>query len=251
MDDHRDYEISKFCEDSKPAYQEPTDKLKFNSVSFSEFEKEFNIDPFFYDLAGDLLTPYRVLYENGPWIAGGFLTRAIQGEKLDNFSGDIDIWFNTMDQQKEFAQDLNDERFGLKAIPAANFKSDYSYSYLLEYKGKTFKVQLISYKTFNSIDNLLRRFDAFHAMFGTDGVNVFYENGMAADCAKNKQLVFNWGHLNAATAHPDARYVLKRYTKFIKSGYNIENSEINRFAELIRKLPIPEHEKPYDGYGHF
>jgi hypothetical protein len=225
--------------------------LKFSSVSFSEFQDGFKIDPFFYDLAGDLLTPYRVLYEHGPWIGGGFLTRAIQGETFENFGGDIDVWFSSMEQRDSFAQDLHDERFGLKAVPAERYKSDYSYSYILSYKGREFKLQLISYKTFSSVDHLLRRFDVFSAMFGTDGVNVFYESDTALKSAIKKQLMFNWGHLNATTAHPDARYVLKRYTKFIKSGYKITDSEINRFTALLRKIPMPEREKSQDGYGHF
>jgi hypothetical protein len=227
------------------------EKLKFIEESFSDFEKNNNIDPFFYNLAGDLLTQYKVQYEYGPWIAGGFLTRAVQGETLENFSGDLDVWFNNNDQQNHFAQDLNDGKFGLEAIPAERFKSNYSYSYIVKYKDRDIKVQLISYKKFPTIEDLMGRFDMFSAMIGTDGVKVFYEADKALTCAKNKKMLFNWDHLNSKTAHPDARYVLKRYTKFIKAGYSVDNSEINRFTELLKKLPIPDQESFCDGYGHF
>ena len=103
--------------------------LNFEQTTFQEFQDTHNIDPFFYDLTGILLTPYRAVYERGPWIAGGFLTRAIQHETQSNFAGDIDIWFNTQEQIKEYAKDLEAGRFGITGTHAENFKSQYSYSY--------------------------------------------------------------------------------------------------------------------------
>lgn len=246
-----DMTVELFDEDNSFKRKPPKDELKFEELSFSEFEKKFKVDSFFYDLAGDLLTPYKVLYEDGPWIAGGFLTRSLQGETLENFDGDVDVWFSSHDQRTEFAQSLESGRFGLEVEHAERFKSQYSYSYILKYKERNFKLQLISYRTFPNIKSLLGRFDMFSCMFGTDGVNVFYEANNAIDAAINKKIMFNWNHLNETTAHPDARYCMKRYTKFIKDGYTADNSEINRFTNLIRKIPMTEDEISYDGYGHF
>src|ERR1035441_1239842 len=109
-------------------------EVSFDVMTFQEFQDEHKIDPFYYDLAGDLLTPYRLLYEYGPWIAGGFFTRSVQGETLQTFNGDIDIWFNTNEQKEEYKNDLDTNRFRLNAIQAPRYKSHYSYSYIIPYK---------------------------------------------------------------------------------------------------------------------
>jgi len=217
----------------------PTTISNFDSVTFQEFQDTHKIDPFYYDFAGDLLTPYRAIYEYGPWIAGGFFSRAIQGETLENFRGDVDIWFHTQEQVAEYVDGLDSNRFCLNAVKAERYKSHYSYSYIIPYKGRDFKIQLISYKTFNNIDVLLDRFDTFHSMIGTDGVNVYYERDAAIKCAKNKILYYNWDYiLKNASSMPDARLVLMRYSKFIANGYTISNGQTEKFVKLIKDSPM-------------
>jgi hypothetical protein len=225
--------------------------LEFGTISLSDFEEKFKSDSFLSNIAGDLLLPYRFSNEHihGPWIAGGLLTRTVQGEKLEDFSGDIDVFFYAQDQRVGYMRTLDENIFGLNATKSEKFKSDYSWTYEFNYHGKDIKLQLICYRTFANIKSLLSRFDMFSCMFGTDGINVFFEKDNAIECAMQKQMKYNWGYLNETTAHPDARYVLKRYTKFIRNGYKITDKELYKFSELIKKIPNREF-KEGEGAGY-
>ena len=227
-----------FSDEGVANFQPEKPKLNFLQTSFQEFQDTHNIDPFFYDFAGELLTPYRALYEQGPWIAGGFLTRSLQKENQHNFGGDVDIWFSEPEHIGEYMHDLESGRFGLNATKDKNFSSQYSFSYMVTFRGKEYKIQLISYRTFDCIENLLRKFDLFSAMIATDGVNIFYEKDKSLNCAKNKILSYNWDHVNGSTSNPDARLVLKRYSKFIANGYSVTDREIELFARLIKELSV-------------
>jgi len=212
--------------------------LKFAEISFQEFQDKYNLDPFYYDFAGGILASYRAAYYQGPWIAGGFFTRAMQGETAENFNGDIDVWFYDNEQKDEFIADLESNHFGLNARRAEKYSTNYSYNYLIPYNGKEYKVQLISYKTFPSIESLLSRFDLFSAIIGTDGVNVFFETEKSLDAAKHKRLEYNWTAIEERGIQPNATLVMRRYSKFIANGYSISGRELEKFIMLLKELNI-------------
>ena len=240
---------SDFSNTEKPKKPKLESHFKFEQVSFQEFQDSHNLDTFFYDFAGILLTSYRAVYYEGPWIAGGFFTRALQGETANNFNGDVDVWFKSEEQRNEFVADLESDRFGLSAKRAENYSTNYSYSYIIPYKGKEYKVQLIIYKTFESIESLLSRFDLFSTMIGTDGVNVFYEKEKSLVTAKNKRLEYNWKAIEEREAQSSAVLVMRRYSKFIANGYSISGIELEKFIKLIKELDILNASNDYNLTG--
>lgn len=232
MSDNWDWNGTPVC----PKCTEP--KLIFEQVSFQEFQDIHNLDPFFYDFAGVLLTSYRAAYYHGPWIAGGFLTRALQGETGSNFRGDVDVWFNSNEQKEEFIADLDSDRFGLGAKRDMTVPSKYAYTYIIPYQGRDYRVQLISYKTFNSIEHIMSDFDLFSAMIGTDGINVFYETEKSRENAKKKVLEYNWKNMREGQFQSNALVIMRRHSKFIANSYTISGKELEKFVMLIKDLPM-------------
>ena len=239
----------------------PNDKMTFETVPAHTFYEINNFDKSIVNLIDDLILHFRMIYSEGPWIAGGLMRRAIQGEKLNGLNGDIDIFVKDETQIEDVK-----ERFKTLAINNDIFKlsedyikatelggnvgqdgkmlvSPFAESFFFDYCGIPIKIQIITYKHFKSLPLVFTHFDLFCCMLGTDGANVTYEVNHTISDIHAKKLHFNWSHLDNHPGYqsgdeaPNAYLIMRRLTKFISEGYIIDNKDLKRLTALIHTLP--------------
>jgi hypothetical protein len=206
--------------------------LKFETMSLLDFEKKYNIPEEYSTLVTIFSLYFRVRYTTGPWIAGGLYRRALQGEKFENFSGDVDLFFNSKDQIEDFSKALFSGSFDIKN-PVFLKGSEFSQSFSAEIMGKKFTIQCINYKLFTSAQELLNQFDLFSCMFATDGVTMTYERNLAVHAAKNKFLKYNWQYVDNKGY---TMMFMSRFKKFLKEGYDIGRIELKNVTRLIQEM---------------
>lgn len=164
--------------------------------------------------------------ENGPWIAGGSIWKSIEGQKL---TCDIDIFFQSTKQCEEWYREILSIPYVNRIVSEIKSnKYNTSFKYLVNCgdKNKNFTIQLISFKFFKDICELIDGFDFTACQFGYDGTNL-YTGDTSMEDVKNRDIIFRHISNYNATAHH-----LKKYTDI---GFKVSEAQNKILTEYIIK----------------
>ena len=155
---------------------------------------------------------------DGPWIAGGALHRTYR--KLSLSDSDVDVFFKNKEQLDKYlfelnANDLTSGTYTVKSYVV----SEWHHTVVLSYMDTDWKIQCISFKYFDTIEDLFRSFDINVCRIAYDGNDVILEENVLNQI-QNNNLKFN----ASSIYYPSV--TLKRLVKYIKMGYNIEDTDL-------------------------
>ncbi len=165
--------------------------------------------------------------EDGPWIAGGALHRTYR--KLPLSDSDIDVFFKNKEQFEKFVYDLS-----VSSVTAGYIKiestiySEWHCTLTIKYMDIDWKIQCVTFKYFDNIEELFKSFDINVCRIAYDGTNVIYEDGVLNDINNNK-MKFNEGSIY----YPSV--TLKRLVKYVKMGYDIEDVDLKTLTHAFYK----------------
>ena len=155
---------------------------------------------------------------DGPWIAGGALHRTYR--KLSLNDSDVDVFFKNKEQLDKYLFELNanDLTSGMYTVKSY-VVSEWHHTVVVSYMDTDWKIQCISFKYFDTIEDLFRSFDINVCRIAYDGNDVILEENVLNQI-QNNNLKFNMGSIY----YPSV--TLKRLIKYIKMGYNIEDTDL-------------------------
>ena len=155
---------------------------------------------------------------DGPWIAGGALHRTYRKLSLSN--SDVDVFFKNKEQLDKYLLELtwNNLTSG-KYTHKSSVVSDWHHTVVISYMDTDWKIQCISFKYFDTIEDLFRSFDINVCRIAYDGNDVILEENVLNQI-QNNNLKFN----ASSIYYPSV--TLKRLVKYIKMGYNIEDTDL-------------------------
>ncbi len=160
------------------------------------------------------------LNKDGPWIAGGSLVRTYMGITVLN---DIDVFFSSTDQCKEYHKELKEQRhFSITSDTHSRDVNDI----VINFRGKTFKIQLITIELFDRATSLLDKFDLNICQLAYDGTYVYVAES-TLQSIDNRQIMIN------TITFPEK--MISRCMKYAKLGFSLPNSEITKFFDTIKK----------------
>lgn len=155
---------------------------------------------------------------DGPWIAGGALHRTYR--KLSLSDSDVDVFFKNKEQLDKYLLELNANALTSGTYTTKSYVvSEWHHTVVVSYMGTDWKIQCISFKYFDTIEDLFRSFDINVCRIAYDGNNVLFESNVLNEIHNNR-LTFNAGSIY----YPSV--TLKRLIKYIKMGYNIEDTDL-------------------------
>ena len=155
---------------------------------------------------------------DGPWIAGGALHRTYR--KLSLSDSDVDVFFKNKEQLDKYLIELNSNALSSGKYTTKSYVvSEWHHTVVLSYMDTDWKIQCISFKYFDTIEDLFRSFDINVCRIAYDGNNVILEENVLNQI-QNNNLKFNMGSIY----YPSV--TLKRLIKYIKMGYNIEDTDL-------------------------
>lgn len=159
---------------------------------------------------------------SGPWIAGGAVRRALNGEKLDS---DFDFFFASEEQAKKFASDLA----GLGAVKMASTEMAATYTLPAEMPEEgiylpEMKVQLITFQFFTYPEAVIEAFDFTLSQFAYDGEAVYLGAFSLWDVAR-KRIVIHKVTYGVST--------VRRLLKYSRQGYAVCSGAL---AELLKQV---------------
>ena len=163
----------------------------------------------------------------GPWIAGGSLHRPYRNLPL--VDSDVDVFFKNKEQLDKFLFDIK-----VYALRTGKYKtssyivSEWHHTIVVSYMNYDWKIQCVSFKYFESIQDLFKSFDINICRIAYDGDNVVYEQNVF-DQIKNNKLKFNVDSIN----YPSV--TLKRLVKYIKMGYDVEDEDLRILTHAFYK----------------
>ena len=164
--------------------------------------------------------------ENGPWIAGGSLHRTYR--KLPLTNADVDIFFKNKEQFEKFVTAISlTSLFSGNTIESTIY-SEWHCTLTIKYMDVDWKIQCVTFKYFDNIEELFKSFDINVCRIAYDGTNVIYEDGILDDIKTNK-LKFNEGSIY----YPSV--TLKRLVKYVKMGYDIEDVDLKMLTHAFYK----------------
>jgi len=164
--------------------------------------------------------------ENGPWIAGGCLHRTYR--KLPLTNADVDVFFKNKEQFEKFVTAISlTSLFSGNTIESTIY-SEWHCTLTIKYMDVDWKIQCVTFKYFDNIEELFKSFDINVCRIAYDGTNVIYEDGILDDIKTNK-LKFNEGSIY----YPSV--TLKRLVKYVKMGYDIEDVDLKMLTHAFYK----------------
>ena len=164
--------------------------------------------------------------ENGPWIAGGCLHRTYR--KLPLTNADVDVFFKNKEQFEKFVSSISLTSLFSGYTIESTIYSEWHCTLTIKYMDVDWKIQCVTFKYFDSIEELFKSFDINVCRIAYDGTNVIYEDGILNDINNNK-MKFNEGSIY----YPSV--TLKRLVKYIKMGYDIEDVDLKMLTHAFYK----------------
>ena len=196
--------------------------MKLETTEFNLFLKHLtNISPLEY-----LIELLPKCTENGPWIAGGCLHRTYRELPLTN--ADVDVFFKNKEQFEKFVYDLSVSSITAGYKIESTIYSEWHCTLTIKYMDVDWKIQCVTFKYFDSIEELFNSFDINVCRIAYDGKNVICEDNVLTDI-KNNKLKFNEGSIY----YPSV--TLKRLVKYIKMGYDIEDVDLKLLTHAFYK----------------
>ena len=196
--------------------------MKLEKIPLTKFLSHLtNISPLEY-----LIELLPKCTENGPWIAGGCLHRTYR--KLPLTNADIDVFFKNKEQFEKFVTAISlTSLFSGNTIESTIY-SEWHCTLTIKYMDIDWKIQCVTFKYFDNIEELFKSFDINVCRIAYDGTNIIYEDGVLNDINSNK-LKFNEGSIY----YPSV--TLKRLVKYVKMGYDIEDVDLKMLTHAFYK----------------
>jgi len=164
---------------------------------------------------------------DGPWIAGGALHRTYR--KLSLNDSDVDVFFKNKEQLDKYLLELNANALTSGKYTTKSYVvSEWHHTVVINYMDTDWKIQCISFKYFDTIEDLFRSFDINVCCIAYDGNNVVYEHN-ALNEINNNLIHFNSNRIN----YPSV--TLKRLVKYVKMGYDIEDYDLKVLTRAFYK----------------
>jgi hypothetical protein len=196
--------------------------MKLEKIPLTKFLSHLtNISPLEY-----LIELLPKCTENGPWIAGGCLHRTYR--KLPLTNADVDVFFKNKEQFEKFVYDLSVSSVTAGYNIESTIYSEWHCTLTIKYMDVDWKIQCVTFKYFDSIEELFKSFDINVCRIAYDGTNVVYEDGILNQINNNK-LKFNEGSIY----YPSV--TLKRLVKYVKMGYDIEDVDLKLLTHAFYK----------------
>ena len=165
--------------------------------------------------------------EDGPWIAGGALHRTYR--KLPLSDSDVDVFFKNKEQLDKYLLELNSNALSTTKYSVTTYiVSEWHHTMVVSYMDTEWKIQCVSFKYFDTIEDLFRSFDINVCCIAYDGTNVVYEHN-ALNEINNNVIHFNANSIN----YPSV--TLKRLVKYVKMGYDIEDYDLKVLTRAFYK----------------
>ena len=165
--------------------------------------------------------------EDGPWIAGGALHRTYR--KLPLSDSDVDVFFKNKEQLDKYLLELNSNALSTGKYSVTTYiVSEWHHTMVVSYMDTEWKIQCVSFKYFDTIEDLFRSFDINVCCIAYDGTNVVYEHN-ALNEINNNVIHFNANSIN----YPSV--TLKRLVKYVKMGYDIEDHDLKVLTRAFYK----------------
>jgi hypothetical protein len=161
--------------------------------------------------------------EQGPWLAGGSIWKAIENTPIEH---DIDFFFANREQYNEFIRTIKAIPYVYRIVNNKENPFNLSLGYHVHGNGynKTIKVQLIHYKFFPTMKELLDGFDFTACQFGFDGTHL-YTGNTALDDLRNREIIFN----NVRSVTSSAIHL----KKYLDRGFKVPTKEQEKFKKLF------------------
>jgi hypothetical protein len=200
--------------------QVPT--MKLEKIPLNKFLSHLtNISPLEY-----LIELLPKCTENGPWIAGGCLHRTYR--KLPLTNADIDVFFKNKEQFEQFVSAISLTSLFSGYTIESTIYSEWHCTLTIKYMDVDWKIQCVTFKYFDNIEELFKSFDINVCRIAYDGTNVIYGENILNEINSNK-LKFNEGSIY----YPSV--TLKRLVKYVKMGYDIEDVDLKLLTHAFYK----------------
>lgn len=163
---------------------------------------------------------------NGPWIAGGSVWKAIEGQSLDC---DLDFFFASPQQQEVYMRIM-------RSIPYVNHivsekKNDYNTTFGFHVYdngyNKTVPIQYVTFRYAPCIEGILNEFDFTVCQFGFDGKTLFTGDN-SLEHLNDRKIVFHNVHDTSATA--------VHLKKYLAKGFVIPPDQQLKFNDLMVEM---------------
>jgi hypothetical protein len=196
--------------------------MKLEKIPLNKFLSHLtNISPLEY-----LIELLPKCTENGPWIAGGCLHRTYR--KLPLTNADVDVFFKNKEQFEIFVSTMSLSSLFSNYTIESTIYSEWHCTLTIKYMDVDWKIQCVTFKYFDNIEELFKSFDINVCRIAYDGTNVVYEDGVLNEINSNK-LKFNEGSIY----YPSV--TLKRLVKYVKMGYDIEDVDLKMLTHAFYK----------------
>jgi hypothetical protein len=164
--------------------------------------------------------------ENGPWIAGGCLHRTYR--KLPLTNADVDVFFKNKEQFEIFVSTMSLSSLFSNYSIESTIYSEWHCTLTIKYMDVDWKIQCVTFKYFDNIEELFKSFDINVCRIAYDGTNVVYGENVLNEINNNK-LKFNEGSIY----YPSV--TLKRLVKYVKMGYDVEDVDLKTLTHAFYK----------------
>jgi hypothetical protein len=164
------------------------------------------------------------LSASGPWVAGGLVRRAIQGER--GVESDVDYFFSCSQQMADAQKMLVD------GGASVTRQTDDTVSLSVRWNATDVAVQLVAIKYYASLTEVLDSFDFTICQCGTDGENLVVGEFTLWDIAR-KRLALH--RLTYGTA------TLQRLIKYGRSGFTACSGVLSDILERAIADPSVVH----------
>jgi len=196
--------------------------MKLEKIPLTKFLSHLtNISPLEY-----LIELLPKCTENGPWIAGGCLHRTYR--KLPLTNADVDVFFKNKEQFEIFVSAMSLSSLFSNYTIESTIYSEWHCTLTIKYMDVDWKIQCVTFKYFDNIEELFKSFDINVCRIAYDGTNVIYEDGVLNDINNNK-MKFNEGSIY----YPSV--TLKRLVKYVKMGYDVEDVDLKTLTHAFYK----------------
>jgi hypothetical protein len=164
--------------------------------------------------------------ENGPWIAGGSLHRTYRKIPLTN--ADVDVFFKNKEQFEQFVAAISLRSLFSNYKIESTIYSEWHCTLTIKYMDVDWKIQCVTFKYFDNIEELFKSFDINVCRIAYDGTNVVCGENVLNEINSNK-LKFNEGSIY----YPSV--TLKRLVKYVKMGYDVEDVDLKTLTHAFYK----------------
>jgi len=196
--------------------------MKLEKIPLTKFLSHLtNISPLEY-----LIELLPKCTENGPWIAGGCLHRTYR--KLPLTNADVDVFFKNKEQFEIFVSAMSLSSLFSNYTIESTIYSEWHCTLTIKYMDVDWKIQCVTFKYFDNIEELFKSFDINVCRIAYDGTNVVYGENVLNEINNNK-LKFNEGSIY----YPSV--TLKRLVKYVKMGYDVEDVDLKTLTHAFYK----------------